>query len=67
MLAVHNPESDPRTHLTLERGIRIGENVEIEAVAPGKIIIGRETSLQHGCVIRGNISIGANCIFARNV
>jgi acetyltransferase-like isoleucine patch superfamily enzyme len=67
VLAVHNPECDPTVRLTLGRSVWIGDNVEIEAVAPASVIIGEETSLQHGCVIRGDVSIGANCIFARNV
>lgn len=47
--------------------VYIGKDVEIAAVGPGNVIIGEDTSFQDRCQIYGDVEIGANCSFARNV
>lgn len=53
------------THLELGEGVYIGRDVEITP-ATG-ISIGRFTSFQDRCVVLGEVSVGANCLFAPNV
>ena len=69
---VHGIESTARlyvtgedSHLALGPGVWLGERVEVEAVAPGRIEIGECATFQNDCIIRGDVEIGANCIFAR--
>jgi acetyltransferase-like isoleucine patch superfamily enzyme len=65
VLQVSGPRDAQGSHLRLGAGVWIGQRVEIEAVAPGCIEIGENTSLQHDCIVRGDVTIGSNCIFAR--
>src|ERR1700687_4299480 len=67
VLAVRRETEMSNSRISLGSGVWIGENVEIESADPGAIEIGENTSIQHGCVIRGDVKIGAHCIFARNV
>lgn len=53
--------------------IEIGERAYIEdgaelGLVPGALLtVGRNTSIHRGCVILGNVKIGANCVFSYNI
>jgi len=66
-LVVRKQSPHSRTHIRLGRGVWIGQGVEVEATEPHCVAIGNDTSLQHGCIVRGDVRIGAHCTFARNV
>lgn len=51
--------------IILEGNNYLGKDVEIGAAS--LIIIGQNTSIQHRCILLGDIEIGANCLFADNV
>jgi acetyltransferase-like isoleucine patch superfamily enzyme len=50
-------------HVRLGKNVYLGRRVELEA---GKIDIDDDTSLQDGCAVRGDVKIGAHCIFGHN-
>jgi acetyltransferase-like isoleucine patch superfamily enzyme len=57
-----------RSHRSGEMGsIDLGRNVylgpDVELAAWGDITIGDETSIQKGCIIHGDVRIGAYCLF----
>jgi acetyltransferase-like isoleucine patch superfamily enzyme len=66
-LAVWPESAASQSWLALGNSVYVGRNVEIAAVGPGTVEIGDETTFQDGCQIYGDVSIGAHCIFARNV
>lgn len=62
------PESEAsKCGVFLSNDVYVGKDVEIAAVGPGSIVIGKDTSFQDRCQIYGDVEIGAHCIFARNV
>ena len=53
--------------IALGKGVYIGRNVELAAPADGTLTIGRDTSIQDGCIVHGHVSIGAHCLFSLNI
>jgi acetyltransferase-like isoleucine patch superfamily enzyme len=66
VLFVHRTQRVSESHIALGEGVYLGERVELEAAGKG-IEIGRDTSLQHGCAVRGEVQIGDHCLFGQNV
>ena len=64
---IARPGNDGKGSITFGEKVWLGEDVEIEINHDQTIVIGADTSLQNGCVIRGDVTIGAHCTFARNV
>ena len=53
-------------HVAFGRNVYLGRRVELEAVGSGGIEIDEDTSLQDGCAVRGEVKIGAHCLFGHN-
>jgi acetyltransferase-like isoleucine patch superfamily enzyme len=53
--------------LDLEERVSVSRNVHIAPEAGRRIRVGAATTVQDGCRIYGDVSIGRNCIFAPNV
>ena len=59
-------ESDPARFEIGERAY-IEDGAELGLIPGARLVIGRNTSIHRGCVILGNVRIGANCIFSYNI
>lgn len=56
-----------RSHVVLGRGVYLGRNVELATALDGDLFVGRDTSIQDNCVLQGDVTIGAHCLFGANV
>ncbi len=59
-------DTDPARFEIGERAY-IEDGVELGLIPRARLVIGRNTSIHRGCVILGNVRIGANCIFSYNI
>jgi acetyltransferase-like isoleucine patch superfamily enzyme len=66
MLSAPRAKAGSSNHITLGRGVYLGRRVELEARGRGGIEIDEDTSLQDGCAVRGEVKIGAHCLFGHN-
>ena len=53
--------------IMLGDGTYLGRDVELTAASGGSVRIGNDTSLQDGDIIYGDVTIGAHCLFGRQV
>jgi acetyltransferase-like isoleucine patch superfamily enzyme len=53
--------------IRLGEGIYIGRRVELEVGKSATIAIGKDTSLQDGCAVRGPVMIGCHCLLGQNI
>jgi acetyltransferase-like isoleucine patch superfamily enzyme len=60
-------ETASRERIVLGNGVYLGAGVELAALAGGAIAIGDDTSLQAGCLVGGDVMIGAHCLFGKYV
>lgn len=56
-----------RGHVVLGNGVYLGRNVELATALGGDLFVGRDTSIQDNCVLQGDLTIGAHCLFGANV
>lgn len=63
------PGIDDADPARIEIGDRayVEDGVELGLTPGSRLVIGRNTSIHRGCVILGNVRIGANCVFSYNV
>ncbi|WP_417204639.1 acyltransferase [Acetoanaerobium sticklandii] len=54
-------------NIIVKEGCWIGERVTIETTGDSKISLGRNTSIQNGCHLFGNIEMGENILLGPNV
>ncbi len=59
-------DADPARFEIGERAF-IEDGVELGLIPGARLKIGRNTSIHRGCVILGNVRIGANCVFSYNI
>src|SRR6266446_3214508 len=67
LVAVKPEGEHSESRVSLGADVYVGKDVEIAAIGPGSVVVGEDTSFQDRCLIYGDVEIGANCIFARNV
>jgi acetyltransferase-like isoleucine patch superfamily enzyme len=67
LVAVRPEAEHSGARVSLGADVYVGKDVEIAAIGPGSVVVGEDTSFQDRCLIYGDVEIGANCIFARNV
>src|SRR6478609_2403762 len=60
-LTVLDAEQAPAISIALGDNVYLGRQVEITAAGGGAILIGRDTSLQDGDIIYGDVRIGSHC------
>lgn len=53
--------------IILGKNVYLCGEVELAALAGGDVIIGDDSSLQGGCLVGGDVRIGAHCLFGKNV
>jgi acetyltransferase-like isoleucine patch superfamily enzyme len=56
-----------QSRIVLGRGVYVGRHVELTAAQGGSIDIGDDTSIQHECLISGDVRIGAHCLFGKYI
>lgn len=65
-LVISNP-SKGHKNIIIEKGVWLGDDVELNSFGKAKIILKKGTSLQDRCKLIGNIVVNRNVIFAPNV
>src|ERR1700712_1453465 len=56
-----------RERITLGPGVYLGSQVEMVALAGGNVMIGEDTSIQSGCLVGGDVMVGAHCLFGKYI
>lgn len=56
-----------KERIVLGKDIYLGAGVELAALAGGNIVIGDDTSLQTGCLVGGDVRIGAHCLLGKYI
>jgi acetyltransferase-like isoleucine patch superfamily enzyme len=64
---VLDAEQRPHSRITLGADVYLGRNVELTAAGGGSVCIGRNSSLQDGDIVYGDVQIGAQCLLGRHV
>lgn len=57
---------EPGSMVIIGEGCNIQDNVVIHALAHTRVVIGDYTSLSHGCIVHGPITVGKNCFIGFN-
>ena len=52
---------EPGSKIIIESGCNIQDNVVIHALGGSAVIVGKNTSLAHGCIVHGPCILGDNC------
>ena len=52
---------EPGSSIVIGSGCNVQDNVVIHALSDSEVVIGRTTSLAHGCIVHGPCRIGEGC------
>jgi acetyltransferase-like isoleucine patch superfamily enzyme len=59
-------DSDP-ARIEIGEAAFVEDGVELGLIPGARLVVGRNSSLHRGCVVLGNVRIGANCVFSYNI
>lgn len=52
---------EPGSSITVHKGSNVQDNVVVHALSHSDVLIGKNTSLAHGCIVHGPCRIGEGC------
>ncbi len=52
---------EPGSEIIISSGCNIQDNVVIHALGGSAVVVGKNTSLAHGCIVHGPCTLGDNC------
>lgn len=52
---------EPGSSITVHRGSNVQDNVVVHSLSHSDVLIGKNTSLAHGCIVHGPCRIGEGC------
>lgn len=52
---------EPDSEIIIESGCNIQDNVVIHALGGSAVVVGKNTSLAHGCIVHGPCTLGDKC------
>lgn len=52
---------EPGSSITVHSGSNVQDNVVVHALSHSEVLIGKNTSLAHGCIVHGPCRIGEGC------
>ena len=52
---------EPGSSITVHSGSNVQDNVVVHALSHSEVLIGKNTSLAHGCIVHGPCRIGESC------
>ncbi|MBP2029479.1 carbonic anhydrase/acetyltransferase-like protein (isoleucine patch superfamily) [Methanohalophilus levihalophilus] len=52
---------EPDASIRIEDNCNVQDNVTIHGISGSEVVIGKETSLAHGCIVHGPCTIGKGC------
>lgn len=52
---------EPGSSITVHSGSNVQDNVVVHALSHSDVLIGRNTSLAHGCIVHGPCRVGEGC------
>jgi acetyltransferase-like isoleucine patch superfamily enzyme len=62
-----NVADDDPARFEFGPGAWIEDGAELALTQGARLTVGRNTSIHRGCVVLGNVRIGANCVFSYNI
>ncbi|AKB75831.1 Carbonic anhydrase, gamma class [Methanosarcina lacustris Z-7289] len=52
---------EPGSSITVQSGCNVQDNVVVHSLSHSEVLIGKNTSLAHGCIVHGPCRIGESC------
>ncbi len=52
---------EPGSSITVHRGCNVQDNVVVHSLSHSEVVIGKNTSLAHSCIVHGPCTIGEGC------
>lgn len=52
---------EPGSAITVQSGCNVQDNVVVHALSHSEVLVGKNTSLAHGCIVHGPCRIGEGC------